>query len=188
MRGKALSLESCTKASRDQVLTRAAGSQQDHSIQRLLQPPVGQRDCSDSQGKPLTSVGTAGKAQRPRPGPSAARRGQCPWLCILPCESRAPASPCPLLRRAEGSPRIPNPGVGPSAWQLPMPRERPALCPAGWQPRGRGLRGRDAGGPGRSHGNAPSIPRSPRQRRAIPHPPCTSRGLAGAAAAQPVNS
>lgn len=61
------------------------------------------RDCSDSHGKALTSVGTSGKALMPRPGAAAAPHGQCPWLCVFPCESRAPASPCPFLQACGGS-------------------------------------------------------------------------------------
>lgn len=158
MCGRALSLESCSRARRDRVLTGAAGTAP--ATCGAAQP----RDCSASHGKPLTAVGTAGKAQIPRPG-AAAMNALGFGFSRAGAELRHPPARSCGVRR--GSPRTPNPGVGTSAWKSPDPRELPGLGAAG--------------SGGRSHGNAPSIPRSPRQRPAIPipHPPCTSLAWPG---------
>lgn len=137
MGGKALSLESYTKAGRDHIVTRAAGQRRLPAAAPATCGAAQLRGCSDSDGKPLTSVGTAGKAQRPRPGSAAARRGQCPWLCVFPCGSRAPASPCPFLRRAEGLASGPEPWRWDKSLGAPHPPTAPG-APCGLRAGGSG--------------------------------------------------
>lgn len=127
------------------------------------------RDRSDSHGKPLTSVGTAGKAQTVQLQPGAGNALGSAFSRVGAELRHPPARSCGVRR---GSPRIPNPGVGTGAWKRPDPRERPA----GWERRVRGAAGRGAAMETRRASSAPRgsavlFPTLPAPAVAWPGPP-----------------